>query len=79
MQCTFIMKIPDNPQIVVRVSQFEFKKFRELKDKHGLSAREVLEYSCCPCEKCNPFVTIFDKVTDEQIQIPKGILSKRYK
>lgn len=73
------MDIPTNPQIVVRVSPSEYKKFKDLKDNHGLSAREVLEYSCCPCEKCNPFVVAFDKETDEQIKIPKGILSKRFK
>lgn len=74
-----IMDIPDNPQIVVRVSQFEFKKFKELKEKHGLSAREVLEFSCCPCEKCNPNIITYDKETGEEIKIPKGIISKRYK
>lgn len=72
------MDIPKHPQIVVRVSQFEFKRFKELKDKHNLSAREVLEYSGCPCERCkNTFAIAFDKITGEEIKIPKGILSKK--
>jgi hypothetical protein len=66
-------------QITINVSPFEFKKFKEFKKNHNLSAREVLEYSGCPCEKCNPFAIAFDKVTDEEIKIPKGILSKRFK
>lgn len=67
------------PQIVIRVSQFEFKKFKELKKNHNLSAREVLEYSGCPCEKCNPNIIAYDKESGEEIKIPRGILSKRFK
>lgn len=66
-------------QITINVTPFEFKKFKEFKTNHNLSAREVLEHSGCPCEKCTPFITVFDKETGEEIKIPRGILSKRYK
>lgn len=66
-------------QITINVSQFEFNRFKELKQKHNLSAREVLEHSGCPCEKCTPFIIAYDKETDEKIEIPRGILSKRVK
>lgn len=73
-----LKKSSDYPQITIRVSQFEFKRFKELKDNHNLSAREVLEYSGCGCEKCKGiYVIAFDKENGDEIKIPRGILGKR--
>ncbi len=35
-------------KIQLRVSEFEFKKFKKIKDDYGLSAREVLEIASSP-------------------------------
>lgn len=73
----FIMAKNSYCQITVRVSSFEYKRFKELKEKHNLSVREILEYSGCPCEKCKGTTVIaYDKNTGEEVLIPKGILSK---
>lgn len=65
------------PQIVVRVSQYEIKKFMEAKE-HGYSAREVLELISCPCQKCqNIPVVAFDKKTGDAFSIPRNILSNK--
>lgn len=65
------------PRIYLRVTHFEFKKFKELKDNFKLSPREVLEYQTCPCERCkNTSITIFDKL-DDPFTIPKSILKKK--
>ena len=64
-------------QLTISVSRFEFARFSELQKK-GLSAREILEYSSCPCDKCKGTSVIAnDKENGEEILIPKGILSKR--
>lgn len=79
MQLFFMAEIK-YPQIVIRVSPFEFKQFQEFKEKHNLSAREVLEYSGCSCDKCKMIpVILYDKETGQEIKIPRGILSKRNK
>lgn len=64
-------------QLTISVSLYEFNRFKELKT-HGFSAREVLELSNCLCDKCRGgSVIVYDKNTSEQVEIPKGILSKR--
>lgn len=68
----------DYPQITINVTQFEFKMFKKFKEDYGLSAREVLTLSGCPCDKCRGTDAIgFDKESGEPIKIPKGILCKR--
>ena len=65
-------------QIVVRVSPYEAKQFKKLKDEHGLSARQVLELSGCPCDRCRGISVItYDKIDGAPIEIPRGILTKR--
>lgn len=65
-------------QITVNVSPFEFKTFKKMKEDFNLSAREVLEYSGCPCDRCkNTFIIAYHKITGEEIKIPRGILSKK--
>ena len=65
-------------RIYLRVSPFEEKQFRRLKEEHGLSARQVLELSGCPCDKCKGVnVITYDRVNGEPIEIPRGILTKR--
>jgi len=65
-------------QITVRVSQYEYKKFKEFKDKHNLSAREVIEYSGCPCSHCKGTnVVAYNKENGDEIIIPRGFLTKR--
>lgn len=66
------------PQIVVRVSAYEIKKFKELKDVHKLSARQVLEYLTCPCDRCkNVDIVAFDKSSGEPFTIPRNLMSKK--
>lgn len=61
-------------QVTINVSVFEYNLITKFK-KHGFSAREVLEYSSCPCDKCkNINVIVFDKKTGDEVSIPKGIL-----
>lgn len=65
-------------QITIRVSQFEFNRFKKLKDDHKLSAREVLELSSCTCDKCiGTDIVAFDKTTGEPFKVPRNILSLR--
>lgn len=55
-------------KLQIRVSHFEFKKFKELKDNHGLSARDVIEaitYNCDP-----EIITAYNKQGDA-VQIKK--------
>ena len=67
-------------QITIKVTPFEFRLFKQLKDKHKLSARKVLEYSGCACDKCkNVDIVTYDRETGEEILIPRGILSKKIK
>lgn len=55
-------------KIQLRVSQFEFKNFKELKEIHGLSAREVVEAFA---QSCKPeFITAYNKNGD-QVQIKR--------
>jgi hypothetical protein len=64
-------------KVQLRVSEYEWKKFKDLKSK-GLSAREVLEHSCCHCEKCKGISVIaYNKANGDPIEIPRGILTKR--
>lgn len=66
------------PQIIVRISVYEEKLFKQLKKDHNMSAREVLEYSSCPCEKCKGSKVIaYDKEDGSPIEIPRGIISKK--
>lgn len=65
-------------QIVVRVTPFEYKQFVKLKKDHGLSARDVLELTSCPCDKCRGTnVTAYDRETGDEIKVPRAILSKK--
>lgn len=67
-------------QITLKVTPYEFKIFKHLKEAHKLSARKVLEYSGCGCEKCkNLHVIAYDRETGQEITIPRGILSKKIK
>lgn len=63
--------------VTINLSKYEWNQFIKLRE-HGFSAREVLEHSSCPCEKCkNINVVVFDKNTGEEITIPRGILVNR--
>ena len=65
-------------QITINVSPYEAKQFKKLKDEHGLSARQVLELSGCPCDRCKGInVLTYDKTDGAPIEIPRGILTKR--
>ena len=70
--------MPDNyKKIQLRVSIYEWRRFKEFQDK-GLSAREVIEHSSCPCEKCKGInIIVFNKIDGEPIEIPRGILTKK--
>jgi len=65
-------KSSEYPQLVIRVSQFEFKRFQTLKE-NGLSARKVLEHICekCPCD------LIIPNKDGYNIEIPNKLLSKK--
>jgi len=66
------------PQITIRVTPFEYRQFKKLKQDHNLSAREILVYSGCPCDKCKGInVIAYDENTGAEIKIPRGILSKK--
>jgi group I intron endonuclease len=62
------------PRIDLRVSHYEYRKFKKLKD-HGYSAREVLEITL---ESELP-ITLHSKTTGEPIHINEPILSLRKK
>ena len=65
-------------QITINVSPYEARQFKKFKTEHGLSARQVLELSGCPCDKCKGItVTAYDKENGDPIEIPRGILTKR--
>jgi hypothetical protein len=64
-------------KIQIRVSIYEWRRFKEFQEK-GLSVREVIEYSSCPCDRCKGVnVIAFDKIDGEPIEIPRGILTKK--
>lgn len=71
----------DNNQnylLSVRLRPYEYKKFQELKDEHGISQREILELITCPCDKCrNMPIVAYDKITGEPFIIPRDILTKK--
>jgi len=64
-------------KIQIRVSVYEWRRFKEFQDV-GLSVREVIEHSSCPCDKCKGVdIIVFNKENGEPIKIPRGILSKK--
>lgn len=66
-------------QIILRVSQYEFKKFIDFKKDGKLSARDVIEASSKPCECCKNSSVITFNSNDESIKIEKGLLNKKNK
>lgn len=63
--------------IIMRVSQFEFKRFIDAKIDDGVSARKLIEQSSKPCYHCeNTNVTFINK-DDEYVKVKRGFLYKR--
>lgn len=64
------------PRLSMRITKFEERQFKFFKTK-GLSARQVIAASSCPCASCDAFVNVFDENTGDPIKIPKGIIKNR--
>lgn len=63
--------------IIIRVSQYEFKRFIDAKLDSGISARKLIEQSSKPCFHCeNTNVTFINK-DDEDVTVKRGFLYKK--
>lgn len=69
--------------VKLRVSQFEFKKFLDAQIDFQVSAREVLEASGRPCDRCkNSDVEIYKKKKGEKdvyitMSVKRGFLKEK--
>lgn len=63
----------DYPVIHIRTNHSEYKKFQFLKE-HGYSVREVLELT-----RIEMPLFVVSRTTNEKIEIPANIISKRKK
>jgi hypothetical protein len=69
-------KIRKYNTIILRVSQFELKRFIDAKQDLDLEVREFLEYTGSPCESCKCLeVYIHKDGTTQKIQ--RGFLKRR--
>lgn len=63
--------------IYLRLTESEYKKFIDAKEKYGLSEREILELSGKPCECCKNTEVISYNKNDDPIYIKRGILCSK--
>lgn len=68
-------KQPDYKRINFRVSEYEYNKFVEVKQKLRLSARKFIEQlSSQPCNA--PEIIIYNKRKTKSITLPKNFLKR---
>lgn len=73
------IKVRTYNQIILRVSQYEFKKFIDFKLDSRLSARDVIEATGQPCQCCKGSSVIAYNNRDESVEIKRGLLTKKKK
>lgn len=64
-------------KIQIRVSEYEWKKFKELEDKK-ITARQAIEsfIYCDPCHKTG-IITISNE-DGEQVELPKFLIKQKF-
>lgn len=71
------VEIRKYPSLRIRVDQLTMRDIIDARIDTGMSDRQILGYSSCPCDSCKNISVQAYNNADKKVEIKRGLLSKR--